>query len=241
MCIARIVQVDNRFQEQESHGPSRLAHRLIEAWRLLGWRMPLVSIQWLVRPSYFVMLRDLRLPIPSTTPRQPIHMTTLSEADIPAIGAIDPAMHRAEVERRLAEGQVCTLAWVGPDLAYYSWSTTRPIALAYLGMTLVLEPGQIFVDITYTAPRFRRLGMHHDLATLRLIDERSTGAITHLTLVAWWHRPSLRVFSRLGFTVAGTIGYWNLGRWRRHFPSGAVRLTGPTTFSIDAYGKERRI
>lgn len=209
------------------------AHRVLEAYRLLGRRLPLTSIQWLARPRYLVLTRDLRFPLPSTKAALPTQRTILTDADIPKLGAVDPAMTRSEVERRVAEGQICCLAWVGPDLAYYSWSTNRPTYLPYLRKTLRPRDGQVYVDLSYTAPAFRMHGIHQSVAAQRLHDEREAGATTHLTLVAWWHQPSLRVFARLGMTIVGSIGFWNLWLWRSYFATGAVRLDTATTFCID--------
>ena len=67
----------------------------------------------------------------------------------------------------------------------------------------------------------------------KLHDESEAGARTHITLVAWWHQPSIRAFSRVGMTVIGSIGRWNVGPWRSCFATGAVRLGPPSSFSVD--------
>jgi hypothetical protein len=159
----------------------------------------------------------------------------LTEADIPAISAIDPAMSPSEVQRRLADGQLCNLGWVGSDLAYYHWETWQPTYFPFLGLTLRPRPGQICGCGTYTAEKFRRLGIHREGATdgLRLKQER--GGRVAIFFVAWWHRPSRRVYSEhLGGIEVGSIGFWNLGAGRRYFATGAVRLVSEDSFSIDA-------
>ncbi|MGH7357615.1 MAG: hypothetical protein ACREJR_02250 [Candidatus Rokuibacteriota bacterium] len=143
-------------------------------------------------------------------------------------------MTRAEVERRLAEGQACALIWVGSDLAYHSWSSTRPTYLPYLGKTLRPRSEQVYVDLSFTAHAFRRRGIHQTIAAQRLHDEWADGARAHLTLVAWWHQPSIRTFSRLGMTAVGSIGYWNLCGWHTYFVTGAVQLDSPSSFCVDA-------
>ena len=53
-------------------------------------------------------------------------------------------------------------------------------------------------------------------------------------LVAWWNAPELRVARRRwNAKVCGAIGYWNVGRRRRYFATGAVRLDTKRGFWVD--------
>ena len=54
-------------------------------------------------------------------------------------------------------------------------------------------------------------------------------------MVAWWNAPALRVArDKSGRVAAGTIGWWQLGRWRRYFASGDVQLTPPQGLAVSA-------
>jgi hypothetical protein len=55
-----------------------------------------------------------------------------------------------------------------------------------------------------------------------------------IVLVASWNAPSLHAARvKIRHTVAGTVGYWRLGPWRRSFATGAVRLEGRTGVRVD--------
>jgi len=150
--------------------------------------------------------RDLDTPIHWPGARQLTDWTRLSPAEIPLVAEINPMMQVAEVERRLAEGQDCLLGWVGQDLAYYHWATAQPTYLAYLDKTLRPRENQVFGDGSYVAPRFRHRGIYQEATTRNLIYERERGRHSYLFLVAWWHRPSIRVNLRLGCVPVGSIG-----------------------------------
>jgi hypothetical protein len=211
-----------------------LLHRLQEIERLLGWRLPLTATLWLVRPKYLVLARDLDQPLPPVPPRVTTRWTLLAEREIPTLCAADRAMEPADVRRRLADGQECHLGWVGDELAHYRWETTLPTPVPYLGKILRPLPGQVCGCGAFTAPAFRRLGIHTEAGILALHRKRARGLRTAIHFVAWWHRPSRRVYlERAGCRVDGAIGYWNLGLQRRFFTEGAVRLDSPTSFCID--------
>lgn len=213
---------------------SRVSHRLLEAERILGWRFPVVSASWLVRPEYLVYARDLRATLPPVREGLLTRWTLLSDADIPVIGTIDPVMTRGEVERRLADNQVCNLGWHGAELAYYYWDTTQSTLLTYLGRRVRALPGQIVPCGAFTAEQFRHRGVHVEATIQSYYRKRDRGADTAIHFVAWWHSPSIRVLTRdVGARLVGSIGFWSLGPTRAYFVHGAVRLDPRTSFYID--------
>jgi hypothetical protein len=212
-----------------------LVHRLKEAEELLGWRLPVTATLWLPRPKYLVIARDLDKPLPPVQSRMTTRWTLLTEREIPNLCAADPGLDPADARRRLDDGQECHVGWVDEELAHYRWETTRPTLLPYLGKILRPLPGQVCGCGAFTAPGFRRLGIHTESGILALHRKRERGMRTAIHFVAWWHRPSRRVYlGRAGCRLAGSIGYWNLGLRRRFFTEGAVRLDSPSTFCIDA-------
>ena len=86
-------------------------HRLMEAYRLLGWRLPLVSALWLTRPRFVVVIVDLTGPLPTLRRSVVTRWSALSAADIPAIGAIDPTMTPARPGA--ASPKVRNAIWAG--------------------------------------------------------------------------------------------------------------------------------
>jgi hypothetical protein len=211
-----------------------LIPRLREASRLLGWRLPFTGVSWLARPCYLVFARDLGAELPLVPRQQITHWTILTERDIPAIGAVDPMMTASEVSRRLAEGQVCRLAWIGSDVVYFHWDTDQPAFLPYLRLTFRPRLGQACVDASFMARGYRGRSIYAEAAITGLYQKRDRGARTMLAFVAWWHQPTIRLEQRdLGASIVGSIGYWNCGFRRVYFTTGAVTLDSPTSFRVD--------
>lgn len=185
------------------------------------WIIP----RWLVRREYFVLVRDLRLPLLDVPRHTPMRWTTLTEGQIPALSAINPVMSGAEVRRRWAEGQECFLCWVEGSLAHYWWETTRPNYLPYLGKTLLPLEGDIIVSNVFTAPRFRGRGIYSASCIMGFRRLRDKGFTRSIGVAAWWNAPALQVHCQKGgYTLAGRVGYWNLGLWKHYFVLGDVCL-----------------
>jgi hypothetical protein len=203
-----------------------LIFRFLEANRVLGLRRLLWIIpRWLVRREYFVLIRDLRLPIPDVPAHPPMRWTILTEAEISIVSAINPVMSKDEIRLRWKEGQECLLYWIGGSLVHYRWETTKPAHLPYLDRTLQLLKEDLLVANVFTHPVFRGSGIHSVSSYMGLCRSRDRGFTRSIAIVAWWNAPSLRVtWQKVGYTVAGTVGYWNIGPWKYYFASGYVCL-----------------
>jgi hypothetical protein len=207
--------------------------RLRETVQLLGWRLAWVGPLWAVRPRYLVLTRSLDGPLPPVPPRPDLRCSTLTEADVPSLTAVDPGLDIAEIRRRLDEGQACHLYWIGESLAHYRWEATRLAYLPYLGLTLRLLPGDMCSTWTFTAPAFRGAGLMTVTSPASLHRMHAQGARRAVSVVAWWNTPSMRVTRQTaGRAVVGAVGCWRIGRWRRYFAEGAVRLDGHRAFHI---------
>ena len=203
-----------------------LIFRLLEANRALGFRRMLWIIPtWLVRREYFVLIRDLRLPLPDVPAHPSMRWTILTEAEISTVSAINPQMSRDEIRCRWEEGQECFLCWIGASLVHYRWETTKPAYLPYLDKTLQLLKDDLLVLNVFTHPAFRGSGIHSISSYMGLRRSRDRGLARSIAIVAWWNAPSLRVtWQKTGYALAGTVGYWNIGFWKYHFASGNVCL-----------------
>ena len=211
-----------------------LLARFSELARMLGWRLPWIAIVWLIRPKFLVLVRDLSQPLPPGQPYSVTRQSVLTEAEIEAIAAINERMTPTEVRRRLADGQVCHLEWVGSALAHYRWEVTRLTYIPYLHRTFHPRAGQVLGDLVFTAPSFRGRGIDSFAAVTALHRMRTEGLREAISIIAWWNSVELRVSRRRwGTSVVGAIGYWNLGLKRRYFAEGAVRLDSPSSFCID--------
>jgi GNAT superfamily N-acetyltransferase len=207
----------------------------------VGWREVLrIAPRWLVCRRYFGIVADLGDLAPERARPAEIRVTNLDAADLPALAALDPAMTREEVARRLREGQQCTLGWWGRELAHHRWDSTGPTRLPYLGR--VLRPGcgdQLVVGI-YTAPSLRGRGLAGAVMMDASRRARAVGVSRLVWLAAWWNTPSMALSEQVASRVVGTVGYWALGPWRRYFATGRVWIEPDGSVRIDAAAPDVR-
>ena len=212
----------------------RLLSRLLDAYRTLGPRTLLVGPRWLIRPEYLVIVRDLGRGTPTFAPDEAARWSWLREADIPGVLAINPALTVAGIRRMWAEGQECLTCWIDGGPVFYRWDTTGPAYLPYLGRTFLPRPGDLLISQVFTHPAYRGRGLLSASSAIAVPRARQRGATRVVALVAWWNGPPLHVArDKYGHTVAGTVGYWNIGRWRRHFTTGGGRLDGRTGIRVE--------
>lgn len=162
-----------------------------------------------------------------------IRVTILHSSDASTLGAVDPAMTRDEVRRRLDEGQQCSVGWWGDEPAHYRWDAIRPVYAPYLGRVLRPADGDQIVVGIYTAAAFRGRGV----AAAVMIDASrralASGILRLAWLTAWWNARSLALADQFRSRVVGTVGYWALGRHRWYFADGQVRLDAEGSVCID--------
>jgi GNAT superfamily N-acetyltransferase len=133
-------------------------------------------------------------------------------------------MDHREVERRLAEGQVCMVGWLNDEPVYYHWGASGSLYLTYVGLRLVLQPGDVFGDDAFTHPAARGRGIDAagQLAYFRLA--RDQGAQRYLGMVAVWNRSSLRVADKLGRRPIALVDCRGPRPWQRCRVRGAARI-----------------
>jgi hypothetical protein len=223
-----------RFGIDEAVDVHPMLFRILDTTRMLGIAGTLsVGPRWLVRREFLVLVRDLGQPI-RTFPAPPsMHWTTLTDADVPHVRAINPTMSEAEIRRRLGEGQECLLGWLDGSLAHYRWDTAESAYLPYLGRTLQPLAGDLITIEAFTHPPFRNRGIHSASTRLVLGGARERGLLRSITAVAWWNAPGLRVTrEKADRVIAGTVGRWSVGPWRRDFATGAVQFDGSGVFCV---------
>lgn len=201
--------------------------RLLDTCRTVGVLETLKLVpRWAVRPEFFVFLIDLRGPLPTVPAVEDARLSLLTEAEIPCVRQINPALSEAEMRRRLREGQECLLGWMGGSLAHYWWYATAPAYLPYLGKTFQPSGGDIFTVEIFTHPAFRRQGIFNWSVSLTSREAREKGFVRRLSMVAGWNAPAVRATRNVAGKVVGTVGYWNIGCWRHYVATGDVRLEG---------------
>jgi len=202
--------------------------RLIDAYRALGFaRILWVAPLWLIQREFLVLIRDPRVPLPGVHLVDHLQWTSLNDAGIPYLCAINPTLSIAEIRRRRTEGCECLLGWVDGSLAHYRWYTTATTFLPYLGKTFSLVEGDMFTLEVYTHPTFRGHGIASVSSEIIVTQARHRGLRRCITMVAWWNTPGLRVNKRQeGWTVVGRVGYWDIGIHRRYYATGDISIAG---------------
>jgi GNAT superfamily N-acetyltransferase len=185
---------------------------------------PIVAASWLVRREYLVTVRavDGRGSVPRLAG---VRWSRIEDPAQLLVGRGDLWPARAEVRRRLDEGQECWAAWFGGELAHWRWEAVQPAFLPYLGRSLRPQDGDLCIVDVYTAPRFRGRGLH-TAGTLLALERARARHLTRLVgLVAWWNAPARHVMEvKTARAVVGSVGYWTVGVRRRYFARGCVRL-----------------
>jgi GNAT superfamily N-acetyltransferase len=188
-----------------------------------------VAASWLVRREYLITVRAVDGI--AHAPRLPgVRWGRIEDPAQLIVGTGDVGHVRAEIHRRLEEGQECWAAWIGGELAHWRWEATRLTFLHYLALTLQPERGELCVVDVYTTPRYRRRGLHTAGTFFALERARARGLTRLVGLVARWNSPGRHVMeAKTGRTAIGSVGYWTLGAGpRRYFARGDVRLDNAT-------------
>jgi GNAT superfamily N-acetyltransferase len=205
---------------------SVLIRRFLDVARAFGvGRAVRLAPAWFLTRRYLVFAWDLRQ-VPAEVPAPDgVSCTLLTPAEEPALGELDPLMSPGEIRRRVAEGQECVVGWVDGTLVYYRWQSTEAVFVPHIRNTLHPCAGDVIVLDVFTSPRFRGRGIGEFAARRALVRARAMGLRRALWLVAWWNAPALRIARHPEHCrCMGTVGYVNLGPFRRHFATGHVRL-----------------
>jgi hypothetical protein len=187
-----------------------------------------IAARWLVRHEYYVLVRDLTLPLPDVPTNPGLRWTPLTVDDIPEVHALNPAITEHEIRERLDNNQTGLLGWLDNTLAYYRWEAHGPIYLPYLGLTFRPRPADYFGVDSFTRPACRGRGIHSIGTLAALHRARALNCQRSCSLTAWWNMPSLRINTlKAGRVHVGQVGFWSVGIERRYFATGAARLVRP--------------
>jgi hypothetical protein len=140
----------------------------------------------------------------------------LSAADADDYARLRPGISADSVRAQLERAR-CFGAWTGGKLVSTRWVAHGSADIEYLGRTLTLGPGEVWISDTYTDPAARG----HDVspaagaALARALGDE--GIQRQLGGVHPENPLGLRAFEQAGYRRVGTIGYLRIGRHRRDF------------------------
>lgn len=209
---------------------------LREVAREIGWARALrVAPSWALRTRYDVYVFEhgagRRYPPPFARPE--LRLTAIGPGDLERALAMNPITSRAELARRLADGQEGHLVWYGDDPVYVRWDAFGDHYLPYLGLVFHLLPGDHHPGAAYTVAAWRGRGVHGALLAWSMHEALSRGCRRSLGLVASWNEPARRAVVTAGWRgPVGAIGRRRLGR-PRIVAAGAVRSLAGGAFVVD--------
>jgi GNAT superfamily N-acetyltransferase len=204
----------------------RLTHRLLDVGRTIGFvRLAWAVPRWLVRREFLVTVKDLSDPLPPLPRDIDVAWRRLAAAEIPRLLAESPTLTKAEVSRRLREGQECWVAWAGDLPAHWRWETSVEAYFPYIHRGMRPLDGDRWIVDVYTHPSWRRRGLYAAATVAAMHRAREAGHRRLIGLIAAWNTPARRVAEReLQRSIIGTVGYWTLGPWRPPLVRGRVHL-----------------
>jgi GNAT superfamily N-acetyltransferase len=189
---------------------------------------------WLVRREYLVTARELSDEGTIVASPPAVRWGALEPADTSLLIALEPMLTEATLQRRMGEGQRCWVAWLEGQPVHWRWEAEGDVYLPYLGRTLRPHDGDLWIVEAYTHPAHRGRGLYTASTALALQQARKRGFTRLLGMVAPWNRPARHVMhDKTGRTVIGTIGYWQVGPWRRYFARGAVTLAPDGSITVE--------
>ena len=161
--------------------------------------------------------RMVNQPLPDVTAARPVRVSVLAEGEIGAYLALRPDQDRAEIRRRLEDGQRCFAVWHDRQIIHVTWAATGRATIEYLTREIALAPDEAYAYDGFTSRAFRGLGV----AAVRSVEMiryfRDRGYRRLLGLVHPENRSAFGPVERVGYRRIGVIGYIGLGPWRRAF------------------------
>jgi hypothetical protein len=153
----------------------------------------------------------------------PVCVEILAEEAIHSLMEIRPHYYQLPLlQKRLKEGHFCFVARTGDTPIYISWMFVRSIYVPYLRKTLLLSPGEVYIDETYTVPEFRRLGVFSYGGYLARLKLRELGYERCSYAFASWQAINRRTSIRRKIDMVGEINIVNLPGFRKVSWKGSI-------------------
>jgi len=152
---------------------------------------------------------------------------------------------RAYVDRdtiagRLEQGNFCFVVRCEGVIIHGCWAATGRTAIDYLKCDVQLARDVVYVYEVFTSPQFRG----HSISAWRSCEMEkyclANGYRRLLAAVSPENHAVFRSIEKVGYAVAGKMGYWGFGRFRRYFchnredNTPLVLLTPPTPGSNES-------
>lgn len=160
----------------------------------LGWRKAIVeAAPWLLKRRYVFLWYDLRNAAAVRPAAVPIRIERAGGENLSDFMALRPGYYTRELlEKRLTRGHLGFLVRSGGRPVLSRWIFLGSVFLPYLGLTLVLSDGDAYIDDTFAAPPFRRLGIFSASGASIRTELRDMGLIRAFSAIASWNAAPLK-------------------------------------------------
>lgn len=190
-------------------------------------------LPWLFRRRYFFYSRLIH-PVTAVSPcPYPVILKPAKEEDLVHLVALRRGAYRLpQLKRRLRDGHLCFIGWIGHRPVQVRWIFTRSLYVPYLRRTLLLSPSEAYVDEAFTVPELRGQGIGAYTRYLLLLALLELGYKKYSCAVASWNKAQQRLAEKFGMEKVGEGGYVNfiLGKkftWRgkvKDFGDGRIEI-----------------
>ncbi len=212
--------------------PRQALARAVEIARNQGLKVLWIKILGETVYRRFLLVEDvLNRPLPPLESIPRIELTELRENEIDQYLSLRPDQSAEEIGRRFRAGHRC---WVTRDngrVVGAIWLVTGRASIDLLGCEISLAPDEIYSYGSFTDPRCR--GQRLPAARSRLLRPmlEAQGFRRRLSVSDPEDLEAMRAARRSGCRPICTMGYLQIGRWRRYFvrPRGADGIPTPLT------------
>jgi len=193
-----------RTFQRQGVGPA--SRRLIR--RLLS---PVVRIDRLI---FFVA--DLSKPLPRVQARTAVEIRLATRKDFETFAPVFRliGVDSAEIQSRIARGDVALLALAGGELAHVLWITLVAPDVSEIGARVLLGPGEVCAYEGFTPPEWRGHGIDPAVGSAALEYERAMGYARHIGWAWASNFASTRTMFKLLPATRRIWSIWVLGMRR---------------------------
>jgi ribosomal protein S18 acetylase RimI-like enzyme len=158
--------------------------------------------------------RFLDQPIQRIMPRIPLTTELLREHDINAYLAFRPDSSRSTILQRFGAGERCFVARYDGQIVCANWAVTEQAWIPYLEREIPMQPGDVYVYDSFTAPAFRNRNIAPALAVEILKYFRGAGYRRMMMVMLPENRANRRARAKTGYRVFEIIRCVRVGsRW----------------------------
>ncbi len=188
-------------------GRLRFSDGSAKTWRRRLQQLGARAFTTLYRRMLFMSYPLAGREIPSYRSRVQARFDTLERGGLEAYSRFRPGASRIEIERRLARGDRCFIAWHGGEIIDACWTATGSVFVPYLRRFLVIPHGDIYSYDSFTARDFRGAGLYMARNSFTARQNQAEGFRRSIALVAAENYAAWMILTRSGLKTLGAYHY----------------------------------